>query len=107
MRSGLRDCETTLPAAEAAFHRHYEEHGFAIARSIVPASLTSQLLQQLPKVVSERRDVGLPSGLNVWLDSPPALAIVTLPSILSCVTTLLGNGSVRLWHDQAFWREPG
>lgn len=107
MRSEMRDCETTLPAADAAFQSHYQKHGFAVARSIVPARYTNQLLQQLPNVISERRDLGLPSGLNVWLDSPPALAIVALPSILSHVTNLLGRGSVRLWHDQAFLREPG
>jgi phytanoyl-CoA dioxygenase PhyH len=85
----------------------YQEHGFAIARSIVPTAYVEQLLQQLPSVVSERRANGLPSGLNIWLDSPTALAIISLPSILAIVARLIGGGSVRLWHDQAFLREPG
>ena len=88
------------------YKRPYAADGFVWAKSILSSCDVERLSDELPFVMDERRKGLLPSGLNVWMDSPAALRLATAPSILSIVAALLGDVNVRIWHDQAFIREP-
>jgi len=44
---------------------------------------------------------------NLWEDSPEVRPLTFHPRLAQAAATLLGADSVRLWHDQALYKEPG
>src|SRR5579875_2797336 len=84
----------------------YDRDGYVTVHSILSMQDIDHLREELRVVVAERRRGGLPSGLNVWLDSPAALRIATCPTITSIAMSLIGSVELRIWHDQAFCRAP-
>jgi ectoine hydroxylase-related dioxygenase (phytanoyl-CoA dioxygenase family) len=44
---------------------------------------------------------------NLWEDSPEVRALTFHPRLAETAARLLGVDAVRLWHDQALYKEPG
>jgi ectoine hydroxylase-related dioxygenase (phytanoyl-CoA dioxygenase family) len=44
---------------------------------------------------------------NLWEDGPGVLPLTFHPALAETAARLLGVGAVRLWHDQALYKEPG
>ena len=44
---------------------------------------------------------------NLWEDSPDVRPLTFHPRVAETAARLLGVGAVRLWHDQALYKEPG
>ncbi len=44
---------------------------------------------------------------NLWEDSPGVRPLTFHPRLAETAARLLGVGAVRLWHDQALYKEPG
>ena len=44
---------------------------------------------------------------NLWLKSDDAKAVSTSRRLAGIATSLLGTAGVRMWHDQALFKEPG
>ena len=45
--------------------------------------------------------------MNLWEDRPDVLPLTFHPKLGQAATELLGVEAVRLWHDQALYKEPG
>lgn len=45
--------------------------------------------------------------MNLWEDTPAVLPLTFHPLIGETAATLLGVKAIRLWHDQALYKEPG
>jgi ectoine hydroxylase-related dioxygenase (phytanoyl-CoA dioxygenase family) len=45
--------------------------------------------------------------INLWEDHPPLRALTFHPRIAECAALLLGAERIRLWHDQALYKEAG
>ena len=45
--------------------------------------------------------------MNLWEDHPEVRALTFHPRLAEMAATLLGVAAVRVWHDQALYKEPG
>lgn len=45
--------------------------------------------------------------INLWEDSPPVRSLTFHPRVCEAAARLLGVGAIRVWHDQALYKEPG
>lgn len=45
--------------------------------------------------------------INLWEDHPEVRALTFHPRVCETAATLLGVAAIRLWHDQALYKEPG
>ena len=45
--------------------------------------------------------------MNLWEDNPDVLPLTFHPKISEVATRLIGVPALRLWHDQALYKEPG
>jgi ectoine hydroxylase-related dioxygenase (phytanoyl-CoA dioxygenase family) len=98
----------------------FRRDGFAV----VPGLLTPEELDRFGRAVDEavaRRKRFDSRGLaekslyeqsfiqctNLWEDSPGVLPLTFHPLIAETAARLLGIERIRLWHDQALYKEPG
>lgn len=64
----------------------------------------------LAGVPLERRDTygrAFIQVFNLWLEDPEARRLCCCPRLARIATELLGTRGVRMWHDQALFKEPG
>ena len=100
--------------------RRFREQGYLkIPGVFTPATLTwidhtiSRLVESnnpLAGVPMESRDTygkAFIQVFNLWLKSDEARAVSTSRRLAGIATTLLGTAGVRMWHDQALFKEPG
>jgi ectoine hydroxylase-related dioxygenase (phytanoyl-CoA dioxygenase family) len=45
--------------------------------------------------------------INLWEDHPEVRPLTFHPAVAGAAAALLGVGAIRLWHDQALYKEPG
>src|SRR6516165_10985137 len=45
--------------------------------------------------------------INLWEDFPDVRALTFHPRLAQAAAELLGQPALRLWHDQALYKEPG
>ncbi len=107
---------TVTPALEDSFHRdgfvvvpdllsgaELERYGAAVDEAVARRSRhDSRTLAQ-----KSRYEQSFTQCQNLWEDSPEVRPLTFHPLIGEAATRLLGVGAVRLWHDQALYKEPG
>jgi ectoine hydroxylase-related dioxygenase (phytanoyl-CoA dioxygenase family) len=104
----------------APFAERFRRDGFAV----VPDLLTPEELDRFGRAVDEavaRRkrfdsralaekslyEQSFIQCTNLWEDSPGVLPLTFHPLIAEAAARLLGIERIRLWHDQALYKEPG
>jgi ectoine hydroxylase-related dioxygenase (phytanoyl-CoA dioxygenase family) len=114
----------TSPTAEPTVDQQLVEQFRADGFVVVPEVLTSDELDHFAPLVTDavgrrqahdQRSLGEKSRYeqsfqqcqNLWEDSPGVLPLTFHPRIAATATSLLGVDALRLWHDQALFKEPG
>ena len=109
--------EALLDDAEVAA---FERDGFVV----VPDLLTSEELDHYGRVVTEavaartaadttplaqksRYQQSFVQCMNLWEDHPQVAPLTFHPRVGQAAAELLGVPAVRLWHDQALFKQPG
>jgi hypothetical protein len=98
----------------------YRRDGFAVMRGLLEKSEVDQFRQAVDRAVAFRTRLDLqpfeektPYGqsflqcISLWMDSPDVRVLSFHPRIAEMAARLLGVSRVRLWHDQALYKEPG
>jgi ectoine hydroxylase-related dioxygenase (phytanoyl-CoA dioxygenase family) len=98
----------------------FDRDGFVV----VPDLLTDAELDELGPIVDaavaarkgadtrsleekSRYEQSFQQCLNLWEDTPAIRPLTFHPRVAAAAATLLGVDAVRLWHDQALFKEPG
>jgi ectoine hydroxylase-related dioxygenase (phytanoyl-CoA dioxygenase family) len=114
-RSELETDYTLHRAAVTAF----AEHGFVKLKHVLtPATIAAYEPEITSKVIElntqhlplEERDTygkAFLQVMNLWQDSEQVLEFVSSPRLARIAAQLLGVRSVRLYHDQALYKESG
>jgi ectoine hydroxylase-related dioxygenase (phytanoyl-CoA dioxygenase family) len=97
----------------------FAEHGFVKLKNVLtPATITAYEQEITGKVIElttqhlplEERDTygkAFLQVMNLWQDSERVLEFVSAPRLARIAAQLLGVRSVRLYHDQALYKESG
>jgi ectoine hydroxylase-related dioxygenase (phytanoyl-CoA dioxygenase family) len=111
---------TTLAERIAPLGAEFRSRGFAV----VPDLLTPDELERYGRAVDaavarrKRRDSrrleekspyeqSFIQCMNLWEDSPAVLPLTFHPKVAETAARLLGVAALRLWHDQALYKEAG
>jgi ectoine hydroxylase-related dioxygenase (phytanoyl-CoA dioxygenase family) len=111
---------TSLAEKIAPYAEQFRQNGFVM----VPDLLTEEELEHYGKAVDaavahrkrhDHRTVGEKSAyeqsfiqcMNLWEDSPAVRPLTFHPVICETAALLLGVRAIRLWHDQALYKEAG
>ena len=100
----------------ASFHRD----GFLHVRRVLDAEEVNEFRAAMDDAVATRRrndhraldekspyEQSFVQCQNVWEDFPAIRGLAFHPEIAGLAATLLKTSRVRLWHDQALYKEPG
>lgn len=106
-------------AVDHAMVRAFGERGFVHLRSVLSPETIAQVEPEITQTVINLNTMHLPLSerstydkaflqvCNLWRSSPAARRLVFAPRLAHLAATLLGVPSVRLYHDQALYKEPG
>jgi ectoine hydroxylase-related dioxygenase (phytanoyl-CoA dioxygenase family) len=106
-------------ALDRASIAHFAEHGFVkLPKVLSPATIAAYEPEITGKVIElntqdlplEDRDTygkAFLQVMNLWQDSELVLEFVSSPRLARIAAQLLGVRSVRLYHDQALYKESG
>jgi ectoine hydroxylase-related dioxygenase (phytanoyl-CoA dioxygenase family) len=111
---------TTLAEKIAPYAAEFQRNGFVM----VPDLLTAEELTRYGKAVDEavarrkrfdQRPLAEKSAyeqsfiqcINLWEDSPAVAPLTFHPIVCETAARLLGVDAIRLWHDQALYKEAG
>ncbi|MEU8222948.1 phytanoyl-CoA dioxygenase family protein [Kribbella sp. NPDC048915] len=97
---------------------HFRTHGFVKLKNVLSGDtiaeyepeITEKVLELAADVPLEERDTYGQAFLqvtNLWQDSERVLEFVSSPRLARIAAQLLGVQSVRLYHDQALYKEAG
>jgi len=112
------ELETDYSLGRDAIAR-FAEHGFVKLKNVLtPATVTAYEQEITGKVIElttqhlplEERDTygkAFLQVMNLWQDSERVLEFVSSPRLARIAARLLGVRSVRLYHDQALYKESG
>ncbi|TWD80469.1 ectoine hydroxylase-related dioxygenase (phytanoyl-CoA dioxygenase family) [Kribbella amoyensis] len=112
------DLETDY-ALDGAAIAHFTEHGFVKLKNVLsPATvaayepeITGKVIelntQHLPMAERDTYGKAFLQVTNLWQDSERVLEFVSSPRLARIAAQLLGVRSVRLYHDQALYKESG
>jgi ectoine hydroxylase-related dioxygenase (phytanoyl-CoA dioxygenase family) len=108
--------ELPLDPADAA---HFEEHGFVTLRGVLAPAAVAACEPEITAKVVELNTQHLPLAerdtygkaflqvTNLWRHSAAVRAFVFSRRLARLAAELLGVRAVRLYHDQALYKEPG
>lgn len=98
----------------------FEEHGFVVVPDLVSHSELDQVAPKVSAAVEARRagdtrtliekstyEQSFVQCVNLWEDSPGVRPLTFHPRIAAMAARLLRADVVRLWHDQALFKEAG
>ncbi len=103
----------------AAQRAQFERNGFIKLKKVLPpealeymaATISSEVkrlnTQHLPMDQRDTYGKAFLQIMNIWRDSEPVKEIVFSKRLAQIATDLLGVDGVRLYHDQALYKEPG
>lgn len=112
------DLSSPYPLAPAAV-RHFDDHGFVRLPAVLdPATvaahepeITSKVIelntQHLPLAERDTYGKAFLQVTNLWRHSERVRDLVFSERLAGIAAALLGVPSVRLYHDQALYKEPG
>ncbi len=110
------DAPYTLDAADLAFYR---EHGYVKLRRVLAANLLHRYQGEISGAVQELSvnrppleqrtvyDRAFLQVTNLWTKSARVAEFVKGKRLGRIAAQLMGCRGVRLWHDQALYKEPG
>jgi ectoine hydroxylase-related dioxygenase (phytanoyl-CoA dioxygenase family) len=114
----LPDLETSYTLAEDAVER-FRRDGFVHLRDVLSAGTLERYGAEITAKVVELNTMHLPleerstyhkaflQVTNIWTQSEVARELVFSRRLAQIATELLGTKGVRLYHDQALYKEPG
>jgi ectoine hydroxylase-related dioxygenase (phytanoyl-CoA dioxygenase family) len=98
----------------------FRERGFVVVPDLLSAAELEQFGAAVTEAVAERkredrRSLGEKSRYeqsfiqcqNLWEDHPEVRPLTFHPRVAQAAAELLGVERIRLWHDQAIYKEPG
>lgn len=98
----------------------YRRDGFVHAKGLIPAQDIAPLAEAVDAAVARRKardtrklDEKTPYEQSfiqcqfIWEDNPAVRPLTFHPALGEALGALLGAEKVRLWHDQALYKEPG
>ncbi|GHJ41341.1 phytanoyl-CoA dioxygenase family protein [Streptomyces sp. TS71-3] len=106
-------------ALSGASRRHFDEHGFVTLPGLLaPATveayepeITAKVIelntQHLPLAERDTYGKAFLQVTNLWRHSERVREFVFSPRLAGTAADLLGVDAVRLYHDQALYKEPG
>ncbi len=108
--------ETLIAACVASFQRD----GFVRVKDLVSADEIAAFGEEIDKAVAARKvkdvrrldeksayEQSFIQCQNLWEDWPSIRALTFHPAITGMAARLIGAKQLRLWHDQALYKEPG
>jgi ectoine hydroxylase-related dioxygenase (phytanoyl-CoA dioxygenase family) len=110
--------DTPFELAEVAVER-FRRDGFVCLRDVLPAetleccgeAITAKVVElntmHLPLEERSTYDKAFLQVTNIWTQSEVARKLVFSRRLARIATELLGTEGVRLYHDQALYKEPG
>lgn len=96
----------------------FRRDGFVHLRSVLPPVVLERYAEEVTAKVLELNTMHLPLAerstydkaflqvMNIWQKSAIARELVFAPRLARIATELLGTSGVRLYHDQALYKEP-
>ncbi len=113
------ELEAPFPINEEA-RRRFREQGYLKIPGVLSAGTLAWIDGTISRLVATNNPLaGVPMEsrdtygkafiqvFNLWLKSDEARAVSTSRRLAGIATALLGTAGVRLWHDQALFKEPG
>jgi len=112
------ELELDYPLARTAAAQ-FAEHGFVKLKNVLSPATIAQYEPEITGKVIELNTQHLPieerdtygkaflQVMNLWQDSEQVLEFVSSPRLAKIAAALLGVKSVRLYHDQALYKESG
>ena len=109
--------DETLIVAHVAL---FERDGFVHVKNLVPREKIAAFGESVDKAVAARKvndvrsleeksayEQSFIQCQNLWEDWPSVRALTFHPAIAGMAARLIGAKRLRLWHDQALYKEPG
>ncbi len=113
-----------MPAMDEDLIKSYVDafarDGFVHAKGVVPREEIARFRGSVDKAVAARKvhdtrmleektlyEQSFIQCQNLWEDWPEVRALTFHPAITSLAARLIGAKKLRLWHDQALYKEPG
>lgn len=104
----------------ASYVESFERDGFVHVRNLVPADEIAQFGGAVDEAVAARKvnetralseksayEQSFIQCQNLWEDRPSVRALTFHPAIAGMAARLIGAKRLRLWHDQALYKEAG
>jgi ectoine hydroxylase-related dioxygenase (phytanoyl-CoA dioxygenase family) len=111
---------TTLAEKIAPYAAEFRRNGFVMVPDLLSAEELSRYGSAVDEAVARRKrhdqrplaeksayEQSFIQCMNLWEDSPEVLPLTFHPAICEAATLLLGVPALRLWHDQALYKEAG
>ncbi|RYG43011.1 MAG: phytanoyl-CoA dioxygenase [Chitinophagaceae bacterium] len=112
--------ELKRPFSLTAAHAHdYQQHGFIKLKNVLSEDAVAYMRETISAEVKKLNSQHLPIEerdtygkaflqiMNIWTRSQPVKEIVFSERLARIATELMGVKGVRLYHDQALFKEPG
>jgi len=103
----------------AELKERFRRDGFLVVPDLLDAALLDRVTPEIDAVVARRtREVRPPAErsryeqsflqcINLWEDTPEIRSLTFHPGVAETAAFLLDAPAVRLWHDQALYKEAG
>ena len=116
--SYLTELETPYPLSLEDIES-FRENGFVKLRDVLPADLLAHYRERISEKVAELSTDSLPLEqrstygkaflqiMNLWTTSEPVREFAFGRRLARIATELMGCRGVRMYHDQALYKEPG
>ncbi len=113
-----RQLDTAYPLDDASI-RGFREDGFIRLPNVLSAETLAEFAPDINRVVDENNrlknipleqrtlyDQAFVQVTNIWTRNPHVRELAFSKRLAHIATELLGTRGVRLWHDQALYKEP-
>ncbi len=104
----------------AQFARQFQRDGFVVVPNLLGDDELERFGRAVDRAVTERKrfdtraltekslyEQSFIQCMNLWEDNPEVLPLTFHPGIARTAAELLGVKALRLWHDQALYKEAG
>jgi ectoine hydroxylase-related dioxygenase (phytanoyl-CoA dioxygenase family) len=109
-----------LADVDEALVEQFRRDGFVVVPDLLRADELDRFAPAVTRAVARRKgedtrplaeksryEQSFQQCMNLWEDSPDVLPLTFHPGVAGAAAALLGVAAVRLWHDQALFKEPG
>jgi ectoine hydroxylase-related dioxygenase (phytanoyl-CoA dioxygenase family) len=111
---------TTLAEKIAPYAAEFSRNGFVMVPDLLTAEELTRYGSAVDEAVARRKrfdqrplaeksayEQSFIQCMNLWEDSPAVLPLTFHPIVCETAARLLGVHAIRLWHDQALYKEAG